>query len=137
MALGASGISELSDAYIQSVRTPEEWRERVMAGRFASMRGWHLTQDDLRRKWLIQHLMCQGEVSKSAYAEKFDEALSARLPDLGERLAPFVDDGLLSQENGTYHVTSLGRLFLRVIAMSFDAYLPKTSPEQPVFSRTV
>jgi len=137
LALGASGISELSDAYIQSLRTPEEWRERVMAGRLASMRGWHLTQDDLRRKWLIQHLMCQGEVNGAVYAEKFDEALSTRLPDLNERLAPFIDDGLLTQEDGIYRVTSLGRLFLRVIAMSFDAYLPETTPEQPVFSRTV
>lgn len=137
IALGASGISELADAYAQSVRAPEPWREQVMKGHLATLRGWRLTPDDVRRKWLIQRLMCQGEVSERAYANAFGEALTERIPDLRPRLAPFVEDGLLVPDGEDYRVTPLGRLFLRVIAMSFDAYLPEPDLERPMFSRTV
>ncbi len=108
-----------------------------MKGHLATQRGWRLTPDDMRRKWLIQRLMCQGEVSERAYANAFGEALAERIPDLHPRLAPFVDDGLLVPDGKDYRVTPLGRLFLRVIAMSFDAYLPEPDLERPMFSRTV
>ncbi len=137
IALGASAISELADAYAQSVRQPEDWHQRVASRRLATMRGWHMSDDDVRRKWLIQHLMCQGEVSDEAYAEKFGESLRDRMPDLDARLADYVEDALLIHEDGTYLVTPLGRMFLRVIAMSFDAYLPDEEPARPMFSRTV
>jgi oxygen-independent coproporphyrinogen-3 oxidase len=101
------------------------------------MRGWRMSEDDVRRKWLIQRLMCQGEVNSKRYAKAFDEALEERIPDLEARLAPFEADGLLIPDDGSYRVSQLGRLFLRVIAMSFDAYLPEETPEKPMFSRTL
>ena len=137
IALGASGISELSDAYAQSVRTADEWIERMRAGGLATMRGWRMSDDDIRRKWLIQRLMCQGEVSRSRYAAVFEETLTERIPDLEDRLSAFLADGLLIPVDGSYQVSALGRLFLRVIAMSFDAYLPGQQPEKPMFSRTI
>ena len=137
IALGASGISELEDTYAQSVRSVEEWQERVENDRLATMRGWRLSEDDKRRKWLIQALMCQSEVSEHAYADRFGEALLTRIPDLHGRLSPFVEDGLLERGSDRYRVTALGRLFLRVIAMSFDAHLPDAKPGRPMFSRTI
>ena len=38
-----------------------------------------LSRDDLRRRWLIHRLMCQGEVDPAAYAGVFGEALSGRV----------------------------------------------------------
>lgn len=137
VALGASGISELADAYAQSERTYEPWRERVMSGHLATMRGWRLSDDDVRRKWLIHRLMCQGEVSAPNYEATFGEALVDRVPNLHERLAPFVEDDVLLLDGDVYRVTPLGRLFLRVIAMSFDAYPPEPNLERPIYSRTV
>jgi oxygen-independent coproporphyrinogen-3 oxidase len=110
IALGASGISELSDAYAQSVRTADEWIARMRAGGLATMRGWRMSDDDMRRKWLIQRLMCQGEVSRSHYAAVFEETLTERIPDLEDRLSPFVTDGLLTPVDGSYQVSALGRL---------------------------
>jgi oxygen-independent coproporphyrinogen-3 oxidase len=81
--------------------------------------------------------MCQSEINGSAYQQQFDESLETRVPDLHERLVEFVEDGLLEQRNGTYQVTRLGRLFLRVIAMTFDAYLEPPDPDKPKFSKTV
>ena len=137
MAFGASGISETAEAYAQSTRDAMEWQERIVGGTLATMRGWWLSEDDKRRKWLIHRLMCQGEVSPSKYETKFGEALSDRIPDLEERLAPFVDDYLLAFQDGAYRVMPIGRVFLRVVAMTFDAYLPGQTGDRPMFSRTV
>lgn len=136
IGLGASGISELADAYAQSLRTPAEWSERISAGRLATMRGWSLSEDDLRRKWLIQRLMCQGEISPRAYEDSFGEPLSARIPSLEERLAPLVADGLLSTRGDEYELTPRGRVFLRPVAMTFDAYLSEQD-SSPRFSSTL
>ncbi len=137
IGLGASGISELADAYAQSLRAPEEWSERIQTGKLATMRGWALSEDDLRRKWLIHRLMCQGEISARAYEDSFGEPLSARLPDMEERLAPLVADGLLSSRGGEYQLTPRGRLFLRPVAMTFDAYLSEQDSSRPRFSSTL
>jgi oxygen-independent coproporphyrinogen-3 oxidase len=137
VAFGASGISETAEAYAQSARDATEWQGRIAEGSLATMRGWWLSEDDKRRKWLIHRLMCQGEVSPSEYEARFGEALSDRITDLHERLAPFVDDALLTVENGAYRVTPIGRVFLRVLAMTFDAYLPGQTGDRPMFSRTV
>jgi oxygen-independent coproporphyrinogen-3 oxidase len=47
-------------------------------------------------------------------------------------------DGLVTYDADLLQVTPLGRLFVRNVAMLFDAYLPKRAGgEAPVFSRTV
>ena len=57
------------------------------------------------------------------------------------RLVTFVDDGLLVDEGDTILITENGRLFIRNIAMAFDAYLPRdsrpTTAKQPRYSKTV
>jgi oxygen-independent coproporphyrinogen-3 oxidase len=137
LALGPSGISELAETYAQSARDPDDWAQTLGAGQLATLRGWSLSPDDLRRRWLIQQTMCQAEISASAYRARFDESLEERIPDLESRLAPFVEDGLLEPRLDGYAVTAVGRLFLRVIAMAFDAYLTANEPGRPRFSRTL
>ncbi len=136
LALGASGISELSGAYAQSARTSAEWSERIHAGRLATIRGWSLSKDDRRRRWLIQRLMCAGEIDSDAYAAEWGEPLRTRVPDLDKRLAPFVADGLLKLIDSAWRLTLLGHIFLRPIAMTFDAYLER-APVRPVFSKVL
>jgi oxygen-independent coproporphyrinogen-3 oxidase len=128
---------ETAEAYAQSVREPKDWQERLDADRLATLRGWWLSDDDRRRKWLIHHLMCQGEISPARYQAEFGEELTDRVPALEADLAPFVEDGLLDTDGARYDLTPLGRVFLRVIAMTFDAYLPSQLGDRPVFSRTV
>jgi oxygen-independent coproporphyrinogen-3 oxidase len=137
VALGPSGISELAGAYAQSCREPREWAARIEGGRLATARGLRLSSDDVRRRWLIQRLMCAGEIDPSAYAARFGEALEARIPGLHESLAGFLADGLLAWTSGAYAVTSVGRLFLRTIASSLDAYLDPGGLHAPAFSRAV
>ena len=122
LALGATGISELDGAYAQSLRGPDEWRARIESGRLATLRGWRLSDDDRRRKWLIQYLMCNETIDPGAYAVRFDESLDARVPGLADGLEPFERDGLVARDGDLWRVTPLGRIFLRPIAGLFDAY---------------
>jgi coproporphyrinogen III oxidase-like Fe-S oxidoreductase len=49
-----------------------------------------------------------------------------------------VDDGLVEAGTDAYQVTATGRWFLRNIAMTLDAYLPRQrTAAAPVFSRTL
>lgn len=140
VALGPSGISETAGAYAQSQRGSAEWHAALANARLPTLRGWRLSDDDLRRKWLIQRLMCQGEVAGSRYRERFGEELESRIPGIGARLRDFRRDGLLEPSSRDDHrVTPLGRLFLRPIAMLFDAYLAPAASEgePPRFSRAV
>lgn len=125
LALGASGISELSDAYAQSEKDPDGWLAAVRDDRLPTVRGWRLTRQDALRRDLIQELMCRGRIPLEV------------LPELEAKLAPLLEDGLLSRKPREYAVTPLGRFFLRVIAMSLDAYLPDAEGGTPRFSRTV
>jgi len=137
LGFGPSAISELEDAYAQSHRDPDPWGEAVEAEGLATQRGWRLDEDDRRRKWLIQSLMCQGVIDPGAYAARFDEALDERIPGLAARLAGFEADGLLVRDGGVWRLGFLGRLFLRNVAMTFDAHLEPPREGQQRFSRTV
>ncbi|HLM44393.1 MAG TPA: oxygen-independent coproporphyrinogen III oxidase, partial [Myxococcaceae bacterium] len=124
----ATGISDVGGAYAQNVRALPYYYERVREGRFATERGIRLTEDDRRRRALITQLMCNfwvdlGEQGARDFAEEL------------ERLAPLEDDGLVRREGTQLEVTPLGRLFVRNVAMVFDAYLGRS--ERPRFSRTV
>ena len=55
-----------------------------------------------------------------------------------ERLAPFVEDGLVELAGSEIRVTLLGRIFIRNVAMLFDPYLEKQHmAERPLFSKTL
>jgi oxygen-independent coproporphyrinogen-3 oxidase len=48
------------------------------------------------------------------------------------------EDGLVEIHDGQVSATPVGRMFVRNIAMCFDAHLGKSEPRQtPTFSRTV
>ena len=140
VALGPSGISELRDVYAQSARSSEDWGKCLSEGRLATQRGWVLSTDDTRRRWLIQRLMCHGDIDRPAYREAFGEELSERIPDLAARLAPFEQDALLESSASGWRLTPEGRVLMRPIAMTFDAYLESPSASAaapPRFSQTV
>ncbi|MGH0033951.1 MAG: oxygen-independent coproporphyrinogen III oxidase [Myxococcota bacterium] len=140
VGLGASGISELSDAYAQNARTPEDWSRGLGDSGLATLRGWWLDDDDRRRRWLIAELMCAGRIDPEGFADRFGERLEDRVGVLEPRLAEFARDGLLEPEGAGWRVTALGRLFLRPMAMVFDAHLEAAQPggeRAPRYSRTV
>jgi oxygen-independent coproporphyrinogen-3 oxidase len=129
VALGSTGISDVGGAYAQNVRALPRYYERVREGRFATERGLRLSEEDRRRRTIITQLMCNFWVDLGEAGER-DFA-----PEL-ERLQPMEQDGLVRRQGSQLEVTPLGRLFVRNVAMVFDAYL-RGAAAPPRFSRTV
>jgi oxygen-independent coproporphyrinogen-3 oxidase len=82
------------------------------------VKGVELTADDKLRASIIERLLCDFNVDLDALAPgaAFDEELS--------RLTPFVDAGLIAIEGSRIAIPEAGRTFARLVAASFDAYLP-------------
>jgi oxygen-independent coproporphyrinogen III oxidase len=139
LACGPSAISELETAFAQSERELDAWHAALDAGRLATLRGHALSADDLDRRYAIAAIMCAGELRAADYAQARGGALAERFAAELARLRPLADDGLVAiEEDGGLRVTPLGRLFLRNVAMVFDAYLPgQQEAGRPLFSQTV
>ncbi len=139
IGFGPSAISELRACYAQSHRKLEDWQDAVHEHGLATMRGHHLTRDDIERRWVIGRLMCHGELRAEEFEAVFDQPFASRFARELQHVEPFVADALIEQAtDGSLAVTPLGRLLVRNIAMIFDAYLAdQRKGEQPMFSKTV
>jgi oxygen-independent coproporphyrinogen-3 oxidase len=139
IGFGPSAISELRPAYAQNHRELGAWERAVLEHGLATMRGRALSDDDRARRWVIARVMCHGEVRASEYRQAFGTDFASSYAAELERLAPMVADGLVEREgDGSLRVTSLGRLVLRNVAMTFDAYLPRQQRSRaPLFSKTL
>jgi oxygen-independent coproporphyrinogen-3 oxidase len=130
IALGVSGIGDVGGAYVQNVKTLPRYAEALAEGRLPVERGWVRTPDDERRRAIIGDVMCNLRATLA------DDELDAFAPEL-DALRPLCDDGLCVVDGGRIDLTPLGRVFVRNVAMVFDAYRGRTSARRPVFSRTV
>ena len=103
------------------------------------MRGWTLSEEDRERRWIIQRLLCLGELRAEQYAEEFGRDFVGRYASELARLAPMERDGLVVRApDGSLELSTAGRLLVRNVAAVFDAYLPKQQEQsKPLFSQTV
>ena len=136
IGLGMSAIGSVGRHYVQNRRELPAYRSAVAAEGSATFRGSRLTDDDLLRRDVIQNLLCHGVIVKAEIEERygigFDETFGGALRALEGCAA----DGLVENSADALRATALGRVFLRNLAMPFDAYLD-AAPEKPVFSRTL
>ena len=136
IAFGVTGISELGRAYAQNFRDLAAWREAVEADRLPVMRGALLSDDDVIRRDAIMSILCGTALEKARFARQYGIDFDAYFADALARLAPLADDGLVELTDTHICATGLGRIFLRNIAMPFDAYY-NPSPDRPMYSRTL
>jgi oxygen-independent coproporphyrinogen-3 oxidase len=110
VGLGMTAISDLGGCYAQNAKKLADYYRAVENSRFATARGWRLSEEDLRRREMIRELFCNGETKKP-------------MSDVGCRMSELQCDGLIEIKSDKLTVTPLGRLFIRNIAMMFDEYL--------------
>jgi oxygen-independent coproporphyrinogen-3 oxidase len=134
IGIGASAIGEVGDAYFQNVKEVKKYQAAVQNGDFATLRGCLLSADDVRRKWVIQRLMCNFQISPALYYLTFGESFDDKFGSEWANLDAFEADGILQEFDSEFRVTDRGRLFVRNVAMLFDAYL-KEKPKR--YSSTV
>jgi len=139
ISAGVSSISSVNHMFAQNVKKLTTYSEEISAGRLPVERGCLLSEDDIIRQRVIGDLMCRDRVDKRAIEREmeivFDDYFRDELPEL----APMIADELLSVTDDALEITFSGRLFVRNIAMVFDAYLKeqRAASKRPLFSRTL
>jgi len=136
VGLGISAIGKLGPTYCQSVKTLDEYYERLDRGLLPVLRGIQLCADDLVRRAVIQALACNFALSKEsigiAHLVDFDKYFAAEMEDL-RRLE---DDGLVQLDGDWILVTPAGRLLVRSVCMVFDKYL-RAAEQRTRYSRVM
>ncbi|MCB9788568.1 MAG: oxygen-independent coproporphyrinogen III oxidase [Deltaproteobacteria bacterium] len=139
LGLGISAIGDVRDAYVQNEKKLSTYAEALQAGRLPVARGVVRTADDRLRRDVIEALMCNARVDmaaiETAHGVDFHVALGPELDRLREHEAA----GMVHVGDDTIEATPTGELFIRNLAMCFDAYYWDRHAEaaKPVFSRTV
>ena len=137
VAFGVSSISYVAGGYAQNVKTIGEYGQALQADRFPVSRGLEMTADDLLRHDVIMKIMCHFRLDKREierrYGVDFVRYFAADLP----KLDPMIADGLVEMGPDAIEVTPAGRLLVRNVAMSFDAYLGTPHGAPVRYSRTV
>ena len=136
--MGITAISGIQNAYAQNQRDIPSWEKAVAERGIATMRGYHLSDDDRLRRAVISRLLCHTIVVKPEISQEFGIDFDSYFADELARLEPFREDGLVVLNPGEIRTTWLGRIFIRNLAMIFDPYLEKQHLNaKPLFSKTL
>jgi oxygen-independent coproporphyrinogen-3 oxidase len=130
IALGVSAIGDVGGAYVQNVKTLPKYAAALERGELPVDKGLIRSVDDEQRRAVIGELMCNFTVT-------LDAEQQARYASELARLAKLETEGLCTVRGGTVTLTPTGRVFVRNVAMVFDAYLEHAPPRKKTFSRTV
>ena len=136
LAFGISAIGKVGAAYVQNVKTLDEYYDRLDAQALPVLRGVELNADDLIRRDVIQKLMCDFDLdfatAEGRHGIVFAEYFAPEIAALG----PLAHDGLVELTDRAIVVTPRGRLLVRTVAMQFDRYL-REAKERAQYSRVI
>jgi len=137
--MGITAISGFQSAYAQNHRDIPSWERAVNSRGIATMRGYHLSNEDRLRRAVINRLLCHTVVLKGAISHEFAIDFDSYFAEELRRLEPFRQDDLVLLDRGEIRATWLGRIFIRNLAMIFDPYLEKQQliGNKPLFSKTL
>jgi oxygen-independent coproporphyrinogen-3 oxidase len=135
IGIGASAIGEVGGNYFQNIRETKAYEESIALEGLAAFRGCLLTVDDEQRKWIIQQLMCRFVLRFDEYRNRFGQDFQTQFKNEIHLLQSFKEEGILTVDEKAITVTDLGRLFIRNVAMIFDAYLAR--PSSATYSGTL
>jgi oxygen-independent coproporphyrinogen-3 oxidase len=134
-SFGISSISQAADAYWQNHKEIDVYSETLSRGEAPIERGYVLTPEDIVRRKTIMRLMCDLELDYSALSEQTGVNVPQYFASEIASLDDLEADGLVERQYGGMKITNAGRLFIRNVAMRFDAYLPRQVERR--FSQTV
>jgi oxygen-independent coproporphyrinogen III oxidase len=136
--MGVSSIGYVGEAFMQSFRDTPSYYAAIDEGKLPTMRGKWLDADDLVRQAIIERLLCHCVLVVPEIEAEFGIDFKSYFADALADLANHEADGMVRVTDERIEVTTLGRLFIRNLAMPFDAYLRKQAPgARPVFSKTL
>lgn len=135
-AMGITGISQFGRIYAQNAKNEKDYFNALDNGLLPTIKGCALDADDLLRREVITRLMCDFELNFSDIEEAFNIDFKSYFKWGLGNLKEMIDDQLIWLENNTLHVTEMGRLLIRNIAINFDGYIERKE-DHARYSRTV
>jgi oxygen-independent coproporphyrinogen-3 oxidase len=128
VGLGLSAISDLPAGYAQNARALGDYLAALDERRLPTERGALRSNEDRLRGDLIGRIMCAFRIDRAdverTYHLSFADAFAAELRALEDLAA----QGLVTVTDAAVELTELGRLFVRNVAVVFDAYRAAKSP---------
>ncbi len=133
IGFGTSAIGALPQGYVQNAPRTAAYRDSIVAGELATLRGRELTEDDRLRRDIIEQLMCNLEVDLAGIAAARNRSLNDFTKELSD-VDALAERGLVHRSGGTITVAEDARPLVRTICAVFDAYL---SNQETRYSRAV
>src|SRR5579871_448790 len=135
--LGVSAIGRIGDLYVQNHKSLAQYEAALEKGALPAARGVWMSAEDRLRKEVIHGLMCHGQIDlgtvERGHGIDFKGHFRAEL----ERLRSLATDGLVDLHEDRIEITPAGRLLMRTVAMTFDAYLDTASGSGERLSRVI
>jgi oxygen-independent coproporphyrinogen-3 oxidase len=126
LGIGASAISSLPQGYVQNETAVPRYRERIMSGKLASVRGVELNKEDRICRAVIERLMCSLKVDLSEMATTFGHAPDHFADELAE-LRRLSKERLVEVDGWNVSVPLSERAAVRVVCTVFDKYLDSSA----------
>jgi len=133
-AFGMSSISQVDSIYAQSTKDISKYQELIEAGTLPIEKGYILNEEDVIRRNVIMRLMCDLELDYKQMSHSLKLDFKTHFETELSNLDEFEQDELIQLDTRRLKVTDKGRLFIRNIAMTFDAYLGEGEGR---FSKTI
>ncbi|MDR1008140.1 MAG: oxygen-independent coproporphyrinogen III oxidase [Campylobacteraceae bacterium] len=137
IGVGLTSIGEGLTHYVQNFRDMSEYEAAIDSEKLPVMRGLALSDDDVVRKTVIMEMMSNFKLNIKNINKRFNIDFFDYFKDVIKELQIFMDEGLITLEKESLHVSDTGTLLIRNICMPFDAYLKKVPEELRRFSKTV
>jgi len=136
LGLGVSSISAIGNSFSQNIKELKEYYQAIVSKQHAQIKGVALSQDDVIRGEVIRELMCNLFLDKHKINEQYNINFDEYFADDIPLLKTFIEDGLVENTVESIQVDQKARLLIRIICMSFDAYMKKHVNQQR-FSRVI
>lgn len=137
LGIGASSISQIDGVLWQNSKDLPDYYKALKNNQLPVVKGFTLSDDDRLRAALISQVICHFELDLNLFTTTWNlDNFWRYFAAAKEKLAPFIEDGLVEVDDQSLNVTALGRLWVRSICACFDAYLDNETT-MPRYSKVV
>ncbi len=134
LGFGVTSIGYVQGTYVQNIKDLPSYYMALDSDELPVQRGLVLNDEDLLRKWVIHTLMSNFAVDKREFAKRYGIDFDLHFADVQQQLADHEAEGLIINTPEKIEATKLGELLIRVVAMTFDAYITQGNKK---FSRSI
>ncbi len=136
-ALGVSGISQLTSAYLQNTKSITKYIKSINEGIFPIEKYYFVNDNEKLIREIIEQIMCNMYIDFGKLAQEKNRSVAeiyAITQVDFKTIKEFEDEALLTFDKDVLELTRTGQFFMRNIAAAFD---PNMKNNQKSFSKAL